>query len=263
LNLSAPSNTDSVDRVAPSLRPTGRCVMHQRWAQLLFLHWAVPAEVLQERLPAGLELDTFDGKAFVGLVPFTMTGVRPRGCPAVPGLSNFHEVNVRTYVHVGGRDPGVWFFSLDAANRLAVKLARMRFHLPYHYARIRLTEERMAGDSAHEIEYRSERVPPRLTHARRVRCALRYRPTGAARPALPGTLEHFLVERYILYSYDGRRLFRGRVHHTHYPVQSAELLSLEENLVAAAGITPPAITPLVHYASEVLTEVFALEPVAP
>jgi hypothetical protein len=235
--------------------------MHQRWAQLLFLHWAIPAEALRGRLPAGLELDTFDGKAFVGLVPFTMTGVRPRGCPSVPGLSDFHEVNVRTYVHLAGCDPGVWFFSLDAANRLAVKLARLRFHLPYHYARIRLTEETTTGDWPPQVDYRSERVSRAARAGRPVRCALQYRPTGAARPARPGTLEHFLVERYILYSYDGQQIFRGRVHHTPYPVQSAELLSLEENLVAAAGITPPAITPLVHYASEVVTEVFALEPI--
>jgi uncharacterized protein len=256
VTISATAAGDCIDRVAPARRPAGRCVMYQRWAHLLFLHWAVPAETLRGRLPAGLELDTFDGQAFVGLVPFTMTGVRPRACPAVPGLSSFPEVNVRTYVHRNGRDPGVWFFSLDAASHLAVWLARRLFHLPYHFARIRLSEQVVPGEDAHEIDYRCERVAP---GSPRVSCALRYRPAGEPRPAQPGTLEHFLVERYILYSQNGAALCRGRVHHAPYALQTAELLSLRENLVAAAEITPPAIAPLVHYAREVRTEIFALE----
>ena len=258
MTISASTKLDRIDRIAPTRRPAGRCVMHQRWAHLLFLHWAVPVDDLCSRLPAGLDLDTFDGQAFVGLVPFTMTGVRPRSCPAIPGLSSFHEVNVRTYVHVRGADPGVWFFSLDAASRLAVWAARRAFHLPYHFARMRLTEERVVTGGAREIDYRSARVS---SGARGASCALRYLPAGQPRPAQPGTLEHFLVERDILYAHDGRSLHRGRVHHAPYQLQTAELLSLEENLVAAAGITPPAIAPLVHYAREVRPEIFALEPV--
>jgi uncharacterized protein len=253
------TTAERIDRVAPAARPAGHCVMHQRWAHLLFLHWAVPADDLRPRLPASLEPDTFDGQAYVGLVPFTITGARPRSCPSVPGLSNFHEVNVRTYVHTAGRDPGVWFFSLDAANRLAVWGAKRFFHLPYHFARMRLCEDSVAEDQAHEVHYRSTRVAP---GARPASCALRYRPTGEPNPAAPGTLEHFLVERYILYAQNGQNLFRARVHHAPYPLQTAALLSLEENLVAAAGITPPVITPLVHYAREVRTEVFGLERVA-
>jgi hypothetical protein len=128
-----------MDRVSPTRRPIGqRTVMWQRWADLLFLHWPVPPDELAALLPPGLTLDTFDGQAYVGLVPFTMTGVRPVWAPALPWLSHFHETNVRTYVHCRGRDPGVWFFSLDAANPVAVKIARALWKLPYHFARMRL-----------------------------------------------------------------------------------------------------------------------------
>ena len=106
---------DPIDRVSPTLRPRRWSVMRHRWAHLLFLHWAVPPEQLRPLLPPGLDLDTFEGRAYVGLVPFTMTGVRPVLLPPLPLLSSFHETNVRTYVHRRGRDPGVWFFSLDAA----------------------------------------------------------------------------------------------------------------------------------------------------
>ncbi|MGZ4809473.1 MAG: YqjF family protein, partial [Thermoanaerobaculia bacterium] len=120
------------------MKPDQQAVMRQDWHHLLFLHWEIPPSELQKMLPPGLTLDTFDGKAYVGLIPFTMTGVRPILTPPLPGISSFHEVNVRTYVHHEGRDPGVWFFSLDAANRIAVAVARRAFHLPYFRAWIRL-----------------------------------------------------------------------------------------------------------------------------
>src|SRR5215213_9215217 len=110
---------DGIDRVAPTRRPPRHPVMYQVWSHLLFLHWAVPVAALRPLVPPGLEIDTFDGRAYVGLIPFTMTGVRPAGIPAIPGFSDAHEVNVRTYVHRDGRDPGVWFFSLDANHLLA------------------------------------------------------------------------------------------------------------------------------------------------
>src|SRR5690349_20824053 len=100
---------DRIDRIAPTHRPAEPVVMHQRWHHLLFLHWTVPAAALRTLLPPGLTLDTFEGRPYVGLVPFTMTGVRPARLPSFPPLSNFHETNVRTYVHREGRDPGVWF----------------------------------------------------------------------------------------------------------------------------------------------------------
>ena len=120
----------NIDRIAPTRLPSGPVVMYHRWVDLLFLHWPVPVEMLRPLIPAGLEIDTFEGVAYIGLVPFTMTKLRPWWGPPVPGLSNFHETNVRTYVHNKGRDPGVWFFSLDAAQSIAVKIARVFWDLP-------------------------------------------------------------------------------------------------------------------------------------
>jgi uncharacterized protein YqjF (DUF2071 family) len=222
--------------------------MRHRWAKLGFLHWPVAAEALRPLVPPGLEVDTFEGQAYVGLVPFTMTGVRPVGLPPVWGLSSFHEVNVRTYVHRGGRDPGVWFFSLDAANRAAVVLARALWKLPYHFARMTLKHE--GGRTG----YRSERQWPGPCPAS---CDLRYGPTGPPAPARIGSLDHFLIERYILYAKMDSRLLMGRVHHAAYPVQAAEVEDLKEDLLAVAGIAVTGEPPLVHYAEEVRVRVYA------
>ena len=155
---------DVIDRLAPASKPPGCPVMYQRWAYLLFLHWPVPEAMLRPLLPARLTVDTFAGQAYVGLVMFTMTGVRPILLPPVPGLSNFHETNVRTYVHNGGKDPGVWFFSLDAANAIAVKIAQTFFHLPYFYARMSLTAARDTR-SPGVVDYATERLWPAPTPA--------------------------------------------------------------------------------------------------
>jgi len=246
---------DGIDRIAPTLRPAGRASMRQRWADLLFLHWPIPAEALRPLIPDALEVDAHEGVAYVGLVPFTMTGVRFAWAPPVPGTSRFQEVNVRTYVHHQGRDPGVWFFSLDAANALAVRVARRFWGLPYHHARMSL--ERRAG----AIAYRSERLRPGPAPAG---CDLAYRPEGTPRPSAPGTLEHFLAERYILYAAHRGRLYSGRVHHAPYPLQPARVERLEESLVAAAGLARPAdVAPLAHYASEVRVRVYPLRRVSP
>jgi len=222
--------------------------MHQRWADLLFAHWEVPAAALRPLVPSGVEIDTFEGRAYVGLVPFVMTGVRPWWSPAVPGLSAFPEVNVRTYVHRGGRDPGVWFFSLDAANPLAVLAARSLWRLPYHWARMRVARD---GSSTHYSSARRHAPRPAT-------CSLRYAPAGSPRAARPGTLEHFLVERYLLYADTRGGLRIGRVHHAPYPLQEARVLDLQETLLAAAGIRRPEAPPLLHFASEVTVEVFGL-----
>lgn len=249
-----PLPTAVIDRSAPTTSPRGRSVMRQSWSKLLFLHWAVDPAQLRPLLPPGLELDTFEDKAYVGLVLFTMTGVRPNWAPTFAPLSNFHETNVRTYVHYQGRNPGVWFFSLDAANAVAVRIARAWFKLPYHFARMSLQRHAKG-----EIDYTSQRLWPGPTPAT---CVARYTPCGKVQSAAVGTLEHFLVERYILYSYAGGQLFRGRVHHRPYPLQAARLTSLDENLVAAAGITRPAVAPLTHYAEGVRVRIFPLEALA-
>ena len=226
--------------------------MHQSWRHLGFLHWEVAAEALRRLVPKGLEIDTFEGRAFVGLVPFTMHGVRPSWAVALPGLSRFHEVNVRTYVHRGGQEPGVYFFSLDAASRLAVIGARTFWRLPYHFAAMDLRQE------TDTILYSSTRRWPGPKPAD---CRLRYRPLGEAALARPDSLEHFLAERYLLYTRSRGRLLRGRVHHGPYPLQAAECSELDETLVQVAGITKPSDSPLVHYAAGVDVEVFPLETV--
>jgi uncharacterized protein len=248
-----------IDRLAPTRRPLERPVMRQNWRDLLFVHWPISPESLRRLIPEPLELDLFEGIAYVGLIPFTMTGVRPIGLPAVAGLSSFHETNVRTYVHVDGRDPGVWFFNLEAANSIAVRLARRLFHLPYHYARMFLEHEAEAcTDQPTSILYAGTRRWPGPLPAS---YSIRATPAGPSRPASPGTLAHFLAERYILFTFRNGRLHQGRVHHMPYPLQSAKILSLDETLLAAAGITRPDSTPLAHFSTGVNVEIFPLRAV--
>jgi hypothetical protein len=236
----------AIDRIAPTRRPDGPAHGYQRWRHLTFVHWRLPEAALRPLVPEPLAVDTFDGDAFVGIVPFTMRGVRPRWAPAVPGISNFHETNVRTYVHRDGRDPGVWFFSLDAANRLAVWIARTFWHLPYHHARMTL-------EAKDALRYTSQRRSDGA--AFRGTC----RPIGEPRAATPGTLEHFLAERYLLYAQKRDGTLRcGQVHHAPYPLQQAELADWDESLLAAARITRPEGAPLVHFASGVGVEIFGL-----
>jgi hypothetical protein len=241
-----------IDRVSPTVRPDRRVVMRQSWRELLFLHWPVPPGALRPLVPTGLELDLFEGRAYVGLVPFTMKGVRPAGLSTFPPLSDFHETNVRTYVHDGGRNPGVWFFSLDAASALAVLAARAWFHLPYHRARMRLTHPDRPG----AVAYDGERLWP---GPRPASYAIEAAPTGPPAPAAVGSLEHFLIERYLLYAGRAGRLYRGQVHHAPYPVQAAAAPALDETLLAAAGVARPDEPPLAHFARGVDVEVFALQ----
>jgi len=241
----------------PPIDPAGRAVMDQEWRHLLFAHRSVLAEALQALLPDGLEVNTFEARASVGLVPFAMRGVRPRRLPSLPGLSNFHETNVRTYVRREGRDPGVWFFSLDAASPVAVAVARSRFGLPYHHARMSVAVDAREG-AWPTLTYTSRRIRPGpLPAASRVRA----RAVGPAAKAVPGSIDHFLAERYRLDSARGGRLWRGQVRHDAYPLQPAVIESLDETLVAAAGIDRPDVAPIVHDAAGVRVEVFGLVPV--
>lgn len=175
------------------------------WSELMFAHWPVDPQSIAALLPAGLEVDTRDGMAWIGLVPFLMSDVAPRCCPAVPGLSRFLELNVRTYVTCEDK-PGVWFCTLDAANRIAVRVARATYNLPYMDARMLLDK-----DASGSIAYRSTR-----THRGQPAAELdaNYQPTGETFHAQVGSLEHWLTARYCLYSADRRGgLYRGEIDH--------------------------------------------------
>jgi uncharacterized protein YqjF (DUF2071 family) len=193
-----------------------------------------------------------------------MTGVRPVGLPPVWGLSTFHETNLRTYVRLADGGPGVWFFNLEAANSIAVLLARALFHLPYHRARLFLERERVRMPNevivkSSTIVYAGVRRWPGPIPAS---YTIRATPTGSPHSAQPGTLEHFLVERYILYAASKNRLFEGRVYHNPYPIQSTELHSLDETILATWNIEKPNISPLTHFSTGVDVEVYALRKVS-
>jgi uncharacterized protein YqjF (DUF2071 family) len=210
--------------------------MTQTWHDLLFAHWPISPDVLRARVPLRFELDTFDGEAWIGVVPFYMTNVAPRAVPALPGLSRFPELNVRTYVRVDDR-PGVFFFSLDASSRAAVRVARLMLGLPYFDAAMPVRSE---GDV---VTYESRRMKSAADFV------ASYRPSGPVFHARPGTLEYFLTERYCLYALDRRgRPYRLEIHHAPWPLQVAEATMTRNTMAAAAGITLPAPTPLLHFA---------------
>lgn len=208
------------------------------WRDLLFAHWPLAPETLLPHLPPGLALDTHDGAAWVSVVPFGMHEVAPRSTPALPWVSTFLELNVRTYVTVDDK-PGVWFFSLDASNPLAVAVARRQFHLPYFRARMRLGR---AGDWVTYASCRNHRgVGPGEFKGQ-------FRPVGPVVRADPGSLDAWLTERYALYAADARgQLYRGEIHHQPWPLQECEA-EIERNTVCDAhGFTLPAEDPRLHF----------------
>jgi uncharacterized protein YqjF (DUF2071 family) len=218
--------------------PTGSWAISMHWHDLLFMHWPVPEDWLRPLIPPSLHLDTFDGSAWLGVVPFRMSGVRPRYLPAVPWLSDFPELNLRTYVTAEGK-PGIWFFSLDAHNLVAVRLARATFSLPYYDAKMSC---RMAGDEIHYNSVRTHRNAPKT------RFKARYRPAGETFDSRPGTLENFLTERYCLYAADERgRVRRGDVHHQMWPLQPAEVEIETLEMTEQIGVTLPSTDPVLHF----------------
>lgn len=206
-------------RLALRERPNGSPVMRQTWAGLLFAHWPVDPALIAARLPPGLHVDTYDGQAWLGVVPFFMERVRPVGLPPLPWLSWFMELNLRTYVHDDSGNAGVWFFSLDCNQPLAVEIARRAFHLPYEHAVMRQVR------TGNRIEYHSRRKAPGALDAE-----YGYTVPTATRAAEAGSLEWFLVERYLLFSATpAGKIFQGRVHHAPYQIATAscEPLSTE------------------------------------
>jgi uncharacterized protein YqjF (DUF2071 family) len=218
--------------------PSSPWVMTQTWHDLLFAHWPVDSSVVRAKIPAGFELDEFDGQAWLGVVPFHMSHVSPRGVPSLPWLSAFPELNVRTYVRVGGV-PGVYFFSLDAANPVAVAAARTMFHLPYFSA------EMMVRQRDGWIEYMSGRKVDSGSNGQFV---ARYRPTSAAREPKAGTLEYFLTERYCLFTVNSsQRACRVDIHHPPWPLQDAEAHISINTMTEASGMRLPSVAPLLHF----------------
>jgi uncharacterized protein len=230
--------------------PEGPWLMAQTWRDLLFAHWRVPPDLLREKLPAALPLDTFDGSAWIGVTPFEVSGLRPRGGLPLPLVSRFPELNVRTYTALDGK-PGIFFLSLDAHSSAAVIAARRGYRLPYFKANMALER---AGDG---IRYRSERAsPPAHFHGE-------YRPAGDVFRAAPGSLEYFLAERYCLYTVDehGKPL-RADIQHPPWPLQDAEATIARNTMTSPWGIDLPGEQPLLHFSRLQNVLIWPLRPAA-
>ena len=225
------------------------------WHDLLFMHWRVEIDTLRHLIPETLEIDTFDGSAWIGIVPFRMTGVAPRFVPNIPFVSSFPELNVRTYVTINGK-PGVWFFCLEATNPLAVRFARKFFHLPYMDAQIQLTN--CASENTGKwIGYQSER-----THQSELPACLRvdYRPIGESFHAEPGSLESFLTSRYCLYSANpAGKIFRGEIDHDPWELRNAQAIVKENTMADWLGVMLPDQPPVLHFAKRTKVVAWWLE----
>ncbi len=209
-------------------------MMKQRWSELGFFHWAFDPEIVAARLPKGLHVDTFGGTAWMGVVPFLMQRVRPTGLPPIPWLSWFHELNLRTYVHDDIGTPGVWFFSLDCNQPLAVEIARNAFHLPYEHATMR---SEISNDAVKYFSKRKNHPSPEATY--------HYPKPKSPKPAAPNSLEEFLVERYTLFSSNPKgEIFSGRVHHQPYQIEAMNYGECPTTCFALNGFQQPETPPL-------------------
>ena len=239
--------SDATDRLLRArVRPTRRPVMRQRWDDLFFLHWAYAAETIQSRLPAGLTVDTFEGKAYLGVVGFRMNAVRPLGLPALPWLSYFNELNVRTYVRDASGEPGVWFFSLDCDRAPAVVIARAGFGLPYEHAAMSF-----GPGLAQSCRRQGEQETARYA----------WSAVSSPQIAAPGSLEFHLAERYSFFSVRGGRLVRGQVHHAPYELSSTDTAAWSDLPLRWDGFDVGGRPPdLAHCCQGVAIEAFSLVP---
>jgi len=235
----APFDRSIVDAVAhrPWPLPHRPWAMTQSWHNLLFAHWPIDAALLAPKVPKPFELDLFDGSGWLGVVPFEMTNVGPRGVPTLPVLSSFAELNVRTYVRVGDR-PGIYFFSLDAASAVAVRAARTLFNLPYH------TADMTVESAGRQIRYRSIRRA-----GADAQFVASYEPISDVFTAPRNSLEHFLTERYCLYQHDHYgRPYRLEIHHPPWPLQNAEADLRRNSMAGASGLHIEGAPTLLHFA---------------
>lgn len=249
-----PKQILAVTEHRPHPLPSGPWMMRQSWHDLLFAHWPLETEHVRAAMPAELRphLDTFDGKAWVGVIPFWMSGVRTRGLPLIPTTSTFPELNVRTYVTIAGK-PGVYFFSLDAASLLAVLGAKAGFALRYFWAKMR------CDVSGERVQYSSRRnhspTPAEF--------AGEYRAAGEARTSEAGSFEHFAIDRYCLYAARGAHVLRGDIHHLPWRLQPAEARIGTNTVARASGIRLPDSAPMLHFAKAMDVLVWWPEQVEP
>lgn len=236
--------------------------MSQRWSDLLFAHWPISKEEIAPWLPTGLEVDVFDGSAWIGVVPFSMDQVRTRLAGeftlAVPGAASFAELNLRTYVRSKTTGlAGVYFFSLDATSLLAVLGARILFHLPYFWARMEARREESSGvEERAFVQYESRR---RSLSSDSTRFQARYGPAGPEAPrSQSGTIAHFVTERYCLYTEHRGHLLVGHIHHLPWPLQPAEAVIQRNDLPAAYQLRIPDVKPILHFAKELRVYVWPL-----
>jgi len=240
---------------SPRPLPSGRWVMTQRWNDLLFAHWPIPPSAVAPLIPDGLQVDTFHGSAWIGVVPFWMDRIKIRGLPPIPFTRSFPELNLRTYVrdHQSGT-PGVFFLSLDANNLPAVAFARTVYSLPYHWAEMRL-QQRSEREFAFYSRRRGAR-PPVIFKAR-------YRGLGPTRKlaeSRSGSLEYFLTERYCLFTRSrAGEAMRANVHHVPWPLEEAEAEIEQNDLAATFGIQLPDQEPVLHYSRKLAVYVWQLE----
>lgn len=225
-----------IDRLAPRVRPSDCPVFRQRWSRLAFLHWRFAPEVVRALVPATLELDLFEGQAWVSVVPLTVTRMRPAILPPIPRLSDARQINVRTYVHRDGV-PGLWFLSIDADNPLAVWGARIAYRLAFFHARMHIDEH--DGGIAFSCE-RTDAGAAKATFDAQWQL-------GDALPVPElGTLDFFLLERYVLYSGSDERMWLARIHHRPWPLRRLALRHLASTMLEAHGLPRPPEAPLAH-----------------
>lgn len=249
--VAEPRVPNLTDRMTIRERPVGPALLHQIWDKLLFMHWQVPVEALRPLIPPCLGIDTHQGVAWIGVAPFTIRDSRPSFVPPLPWLKSFHEVNVRTYVHLDGV-PGVWFFSLDATSRVAVTAARTFFHLPYHVADITIEEE------DRRVNYHSVR----REHDFPGELSATWTPSPEVRHAEPGSLEFFWVERYCLYSAFEDTLYRARIFHEPWPLRDVPLAHYGTSLLEPLGVDLAGDKAKLLAAGPVHAEIWPIEEVA-
>lgn len=226
-------------------RPVGRAILTQKWDDLFFIHWKCDAAEIQKRLPAGLFVDTFNGEAFLSIIGFQMSAIRPFGLPAVPFLSSLNELNVRTYVRTADGKPGIYFFSLDCDHWLAVKIAQLAFGLNYKYAQL------MWASKGNQFSCKRLNVANGANYS--------WAPQGSPTTAAPGTLEFFLLERYIFFTERKKQLWAGQVYHAPYVFTSANLQEWSEAPFEWNQLLPTHSAPhLVHACRGVAIEAFPL-----